>query len=212
MAKKLTKKQLIDILVNDYGYEKDDIKMLTNAKLEGIIKQEQEDAKELEEMETIVVAKAPKIKDEDQIMVMNGLNGSLTHRSLVTGRIWKFRAFGQTEKIPFSELLSIRNLSPKVFEDGWMIILNKTVQEEFGLKEKYKNILTPDNIDSIFDKDINDLKEFIENLPEGMKVTFVGRARQLHQEGKIDSVAKLKFIQEYFNVSFDDNAPLSDLV
>ena len=212
MTKKLNKKELIKVLVEQYGYEEADIKLLTNAKLEGMIKQEESDKEELERQETVFVSKDAGFKDDDMILVMNGCSGALTHRSPSTTRVWDFAEFGQTQKMPYSELLTIRNNNPKVFDRGWMVILNTKIQEDFGLTEMYKNILTPDNIDKVFDKNIDDLDEFIDKLPEGMKMSFLSRARELYIKGKIDSVAKVKLIQEKFNISFEDNAPLNDLV
>lgn len=216
MAKKLTKKELKEILMNDYGYEQEDFKdedgkPLTNAKLEAMIKQEEEDAEDLKARESISQARET-FKDTDLITVMNGTNGSLTHRSKATGRYWKFRSFGQTEKLPYSELLSIRNVNPKVFDQGWMIVLNKQVQEDFGLVEQYKNILTPDNIDKVFEKDTDELNAFIDALPKGMKATLIARARELYSNKKLDSRRMIEFLEGKFGISLDDNAPLSDIV
>lgn len=215
-SKKLTKPELVEILVNEYGYDKADLKdadgkPFTNAKLEGMIRQEEKDAEQLEVEETIVKAKDVKIKDDDEIIVMNGLDGSLTHRSDSTGKVWRFMEFGQTDKIPFGELLRIRNQNPKVFTDGWMIILNRKIQEDFGLIETYKNILTPETIDEVFDKDIDELKAFVEALPKGMKVTFVSKARELYQANELDSISVVRYIQDTFGISLDDNAPMSDI-
>lgn len=216
MAKKLTKKELVEILVDEYGYDKADLKdsdgkPFTNAKLESMIKAEEEDAKNLEIEETVIKAKDTRIKDDDLIVVMNGLNGALTHRSDSTGRVWRFLEFGQTDKIPYGELLRIRNNNPKVFNDGWMIVLSRQIQEEFGLVDKYKNILTPETIDGVFDKDIDELKAFVDALPQGMKTTFVSKARQLYQAKKLDSIRVVEYIQEEFGISLEDNAPISDI-
>lgn len=214
--KGLNKAQLTKILVDEYGYDKSDLKdeegkPFTNAMLQSMIKQEEEDAKQLEIEETVVKARQETFKDDDLVVVMNGLNGGLVHRSDSTGRIWKFQEFGQTDKIPYGELLRIRNNNSKVFDEGWMIILNRHIQEEFGLIETYRNILTPDNIDAIFDKDLDEIKDFVEGLPEGMKVTFVSKARQLYQSGKLDSISVVNYIQEKFGISLEDNAPISDI-
>lgn len=213
MAKKLTKKELIQILVDEYGYEQEDIKLLTNAKLEGLIRQEEEDAKELEIRETVSYVKE-KFKDDDQILVMNGFSGALTHRSLSTGRVWNFTEFGQTIKFPYSELLTIRYNSPNVFNNGWLVVLNQQVQEDFGLTEIYKNILTPQNIDKVFEKNIKELEDFIDNLPKDMKVTFIAKARELYRNNdkRLDSKSLIDFIESKFGISLSDNAPLSDIV
>lgn len=212
MAKK---QELIDSLINDYGYTKEDLKdesgkPFTNGQLEMMIQQEMLDAQELQKSKTEQVDTRRKIKDDEMIMVMNGLDGSLTHRSQSTGRVWRFTEFGQTDKLPYIELLTLRNQSPKVFNEGWLVILDKQIQEDFKLVEIYKNILTPNNIDAIFDKDIDEMRTFINALPTGMKTTFISKARSLYMSGKLDSISKINYIQKEFGISLEDNAPLSD--
>lgn len=209
----LKKADLIKILVEEYGYEKEDIKLLTNGKLQSIIKQEEADAEELakQEDETIVQVKE-KFKDTDEIAIMNGVNGALTHRSGRTGRSWKFMEFGQRDKMPYSELLALKNSSPKVFSEGYIIILNKDIQEQFGLSELYKTIITPDNLHDIFKKDVAELEAFVDALPNGMKVTFVSKARELYNSRQLYDIRVIEMIEKKFGFSLADNAPLSDIV
>jgi len=215
--KKLTKKELIEILVNDYGYEKEDLKdaegkPLTNAKLEALIKQEEKDAKQAEFEETIVPAEQyVEIKDEDMIQVMNGEQGELIHRSNRTGRMWKFTKFGQVDKMPFIELLNIQNRNPRCFDEGRLIILNQKVVEQFGLGDIYKNIITPQNLDDLFTKDVEEVEEAVKNLPQSMKATFFARAKELYAQGKLDSIRLKNAIEKEFKISIEDNAPLDDI-
>lgn len=212
----MKKPDLINLLVEQFGYEKEDLKFdadgkpWTNAKLKALIEQEENDAKEMDDEATRFVAKETKLKDDDMIVVMNGLGGALTHRSETTGRTWRFKEFGQTSKMPFAELLSLKNTSPAVFEECWIVVMDKEVQKQFELTDKYKNILTPENINHIFNKDIEDLKEFVENLPQGMKSTFVTKARELYHSKKLYDMRVIRYIEEKFGFSLEDNAPLSD--
>lgn len=208
----LKKADLIKILVDEYGYEKDDIKLFTNGKLQALIKQEEADAKAMEASENALVATEEKIKDEDLIVVMNGGNGGFIHKSDRTNRRWKFTTFGQTDKMPYAELLAMRNTSPKVFEDCHLVVLNQTVQEQFGLVEKYKNIITPERIEEIFKKDVTELEAFVDALPQGMKVTFVSKARELYEDRKLYDIRVVEMIEKKFGFSLVDNAPLSDIV
>lgn len=208
----LKKADLIKILVEDYGYEKEDIKMLTNGKLQAIIKQEKQDEEELNSLTNKMVEKATMVKDDDLINIMSGTSGSFFHQSQQTGRSWRFTNFGQIDRMPFRELLTINNVSPRTFTDGYIVILDKTVQGEFGLTEMYKNILTPDNLEELFKKSIEEMEVFINGLPEAMKMTFVDKAREMYENKTLDSASKLDFIQNKFNFSFKDNAPLDDIV
>ncbi|GIN66343.1 hypothetical protein J41TS2_17640 [Bacillus sonorensis] len=208
MTKQLKKADFIKILVDEYGYSKDDISQLTNAKLQSLIDQEEKDAKALEEAKE----KEVEFADNDLIEVMNGTNGAFTHRSGRNNRVWKFTAFGQKDKFPYSELLAINNFAPKVFREGYLVILNKDVQRQFGLTELYENVILPDNINGIFDKDEYELESYIDSLPEGMKYTFISKARELYQSRKLYDIRKIEVIQNKFGISLEDNAPLQDVM
>ena len=207
----MKKAELIELLVEEYGYEKEDIKLFTNAKLQSIMKQEEADAKELEASETMVVAKEEKIKDNDEIVVMNGSNGAFTHSSR-NGRVWKFKEFGQRDKMPYSELLAIKNVCPSVLEDAYLIVLNRDVQELLGLTTIYQNIILPEKVEEIFKKDVADLEAFVDGLPQGMKVTFVSKARELYNSRQLYDIRAIEMIEKKFGFSLQDNAPLGDIV
>ena len=214
----MKKEELKKILVEEYGYEKEDLKYdaegkpYTNAKLQAIIKAEEEDAKALEEEATRIKAPKSKLNDSDKILVMNGLTGALVYHSERSNKVWEFNKFGDQDTIEYSELLTMKNRYPGYFTDGWLIVLNKEVQEEFKLTEMYKNIITPENENSIFEMDVKDLDEFVNNLPRGMKVSFVNKAQDKFDNGELHDYRVIKYIQEKFNFSFEDNAPLNDIV
>lgn len=211
MAKKA---DLIKTLVEDYGYEKEDLKndgkLFTNGELEALIKKEEEDAQAFETQKNRVVAKTQTIKDEDKILVMSGSLGTVVYRSDISRRVWKFTNFGQTEAMPYGELVTIRNRYPSYFTEGWLVILDAQVQDEFNLTVLYENILTPENIDTVFEKPIDELSAMVRNLPEGMKNTFVNRAQDLYKIGKIESMKVVKLIEEQFGFKLEDNSPVSD--
>lgn len=216
-SKKLTKKELIQILVDDYGYEREDLKdtdgkPFTNATLEAMIEQEKEDAKQLEISKNRIVEKKSAIKDDDKIAVMSGSMGAVIYRSDTSRRVWKFTRFGQIEYMPYGELVTIRNRFGGYYTDGWLVILDAQVQDEFGLTNMYKNILTPENIDEIFKKSADELEVIIDNLPDGMKNTFINKAQELYASGKLDSLRIIKLIESKFGFSLEDNAPLADII
>ena len=197
--------------------EKEDLKdaegkPFTNAKLESLIKQEEKDAEQAEFEEIVApVEEYVEIKDEDMIAVMNGEQGELVHRSRRTGRMWKFTRFGQTDRLPFIELLTIQNNNTKFLEECSLIILDKRVIENFGLEEVYKNIITPQNLDELFSLDADEIVETIRNLPETLKGTFFSRAKELYVQGKMDSISLKNAIEKEYGVSIEDNAPLDDI-
>jgi hypothetical protein len=215
----LKKADLIKILVEEYGYEKEDLKFdaegkpYTNGKLKALIQAEKDDEEILEGNTKRVVARKSKIDDNVLIDIMSGLTGGLVYRSERTNTTWEFEEFGQSDTMTFGELVTLKNKYPRFLTEGWLIILDKQVQDEFKLTEMYENIITPDNIDEIFSiRDVEVLEKFIDSLPDGMKETFVNKAIEKYDKDELDSVAVVKLIQKKFNFSFEDNAPLGDIV
>src|SRR5690606_947191 len=137
--------------------------------------------------------------------------GTVIYRSDISRRLWKFTSFGQMENLPYGELVAIQNRYPSYFTDGLLIVLDKAVQSEFGLSNMYENILTPDNIDTIFERPIDDLEIFVKNLPPGMKHTFVNKTQELYAENKLDSVKVIQLIEKQFGFSLTDNSPVEDI-
>lgn len=215
--KQVRKVDLINELVEKYGYDKDDLKfdsdgkLYTNAKLQDLIKSEEEDAKQLEKDSTRKVAKKSKIKSDDRIVIMSGID-SVSYYSTRTNTKWAFSHFGQQDTMEYSELITMNNNHPVYLKEGYIIVLDKDVQEELKLTELYENIITPDNIDSVFKMEREDLENFVNALPEGQKQTLVSKASELYEKDKIEKVSTVKFFQDKFNFNFDDNAPLNDIV
>lgn len=215
--KQLKKADLIKELVEKYGYEKDDLKfdsdgkLYTNAKLQELISREEEDAKNAQEEVTRVVAKKSKIKNDDRIVIMSGID-SVGYYSARSNKKWIFTHFGQQDYMEYSELITMNNNHPAYLKEGYIIVLDRDVQEELKLTELYNNIVTPENIDNIFSMEKEELNKFVDSLPEGQKQVLVSKATELYEKGKIDKFSTIKFFQEKFNFNFEDNAPLDNVV
>lgn len=196
----MKKADLVKILVEKYGYEESEVKNWTTAKLQKQITQEEKEAVELEKEKE--QEKPREIKRDEKIMIMNGTSGGL---SLYTkhGK-YEFTEFGQTDHLEFGELEVLRNHNPKIFTDGVVVILDHDVVEKFRLGEIYKNILTPENVEEVFKKDVEEIKEFVKKLPAGMLQTFTGIAIRKYQEGSLNDLRLVKFIEEKFDIHFDD--------
>lgn len=230
------KAELKKVLIEVYGYEESDLKkdgkQLTNAELEDMIENEEkavEKSAKAEEPKVQIVEvekdnldsffdngvyekESVQFKDTDLINVMSGINGMLIHRSRDTGKEYRFNGFGQIRKMEYKELVNIRNLTPKSFDEGWLVILNKDIIKDFGYEEMYENMLTPKNIKEIFSKDADEVRDFVTQLPRSMQVTIVDTAREMYRNGKLDKKSIIDVIQNTFDISLDDNAPISTFI
>lgn len=216
--KQVKKADLVNILVEQYGYDKEDLKfnsegkLYTNAQLQDLIKAEEEDAERAKvESNRKVAQKSKKFKPDDLITIMSGIE-AVEYYSSRTHKKWHFERFGQQDVMEYSELVAMNNNHPSYLKEGYFIVLDKDVQDDLKLTEMYENIITPENIDQVFDMNVEELDKFVEALPEGQKQTLISRASELFQVGKIDRYSTIKYFENKFDFSFNDNAPLGDIV
>ena len=214
----MNKKELINILVEEYGYEKEDLKFdaegkpYTNAKLKALIDAEEADAKELEMNANRVTVRESKLKDSDRVYVMNGLTGGLFYHSERSNKRWEFRTFGQMDTMEYGELKILLNTNPRMIKQAMLIVLDKDVQDEFNLTELYKNIITPENIEDVFKMDVEDLDKFIDALPDAQKNTLLNTAQMKYESRELYDRRIIDLIEKKFNLSLETNAPLDDIV
>ncbi|SDX95452.1 hypothetical protein [Thermoactinomyces sp. DSM 45892] len=192
------KKDLIQELVEKHGYEKSKVVDLTSAELTDLIEKEQSNDDPTKK------TKSTEVDRDDLIEVMNGTSGGLKIGSSRTGYIWEFSEYGQMDSIEYHELEAMRNRNPKLFADGVLILLNDEVVKKFRMEEVYENLVTPANVEKIFEKSVEELQLFIEKIPKGMLQTLVGQAVALYRQGKLTNIQMIKFLEERFNLTFDD--------
>ena len=225
----MTKKEMEDLLVEKYGYDRKELKdekgnRLNNSVLEEMIaKEEAEGSAEKEDSkdeasednfsldETIFEA-SHNLGDKDLVLCMSGVNGDLNFSSPLSNFRVQTKDFGQTMKIPYGDLAYVHNIAPDAFEQGKIVILNKQVQQEFGLEDVYKHVITPKNVREVIKLEADELQDFLAQMPKAMKVSLYNEARKMYQQGKIDSIKTVKVIEEEYNVSLEDNAPINNEV
>ena len=231
----MIKAEIVDLLVEKYGYDVRDLKddkgnIFNKPVLEDIL--EKEEAKEVEEVQEVEekVEEAPEeendifalnedafkpnhvFDDNDLILCMSGVRGNMTFKSELSGFAIKTTSFGQTVKIPYKDLVYVHNISPNAFHEGYIIVLNEHLQEEFNLGDVYKSVITPNNIQKVLKLDSEDLSKFISDMPSGMKPALYDEARKMYRDGRLDSIRTVEAIEKEFGISLDDNAPISEEV
>ena len=220
---KTKSEEIKEILVNEYDYQKEDFitedgKNKNFKQLESMLKKEQLSASseahdDLSEFDLGVVSTVSAgFKDDDMISTMAGINGQLIHHSPVGNGVYKFNGFGQRQNMPYKELKAMNNLVRGTLEEGWIIILNKDLIKEFNLEDEYKKFLTPNRIDEILKMDKNNLTATIKGLPKSMQTTLIDTAKSKYNAGTLDRASVIKVFEELYDISFEDNLPLNDII
>lgn len=144
--------------------------------------------------------KKPSLDKNELIPVMNITNGSLVYQSRKTGMEVKFERYGDIEYLEVGELLTMRSGQRRFLDEPWILIMDNEVVNYLGLDKLYKKLENPQNIDNIFAFDNEAFEEIVKSSPRGYAQLIISRAKIKIKEGTLDSVSKIKILEERFNV------------
>jgi hypothetical protein len=156
--------------------------------------------KEIDNKEDKVIKKR-KINKDEVVECKNITNGTLVYISKKTGAEYVMEGYGATENFEVGELITMKASYGKILTEPWMIILDDDIVDYLGLRHIYDKIVVPlDKIDSFFDKSVTQMKKALQSAPNGIKSLIASRARTLISEEKLDSISKIKLIEQILNV------------
>lgn len=135
-----------------------------------------------------VIAEEPRVfEPTDYVTIRNGFNGTLVYISKRTGEEYIWPEFGSEQDIEIQELKNAKNTAKGFFENNWFLIDDVDVIRFLGVERYYQNALDFDSFDEIFTMSPSQIAERISKLSDGQRESVRYRARQLIQDGVIDS-------------------------
>ncbi|HDR7714963.1 hypothetical protein VSY18_22815 [Bacillus albus] len=123
--RKLKKEELIELLVGEYGYEKEDLKGKVNIELKEIIMKEEEFSKKEEKKKTGIST----FDDDYLVLVMNNTAGKVSYSSDISHDSYVWTGYGDTQHMPYRELSEIKRRYPRYLNEGWLMIRDKDVRK-----------------------------------------------------------------------------------
>lgn len=156
------------------------------------------------EMSTPVKKRTYKVKKELSpnmiVTVKNGFNGTLVYKSKRTGEVFVWDAFGSEQDIELQDLKSAKNTCKAFFINNWFLFDDPEVVEWLGMSQYYKHALNTASFNELFKSTPGKIKETISKLSPGQKKSAAFRAKQLIQEGEIDSIKVINALEESLSV------------
>lgn len=156
------------------------------------------------------MAKTIRIPLDTMIPVTCNTKGTLIYVSKkIAGYTIKWDGFGSTEYMELSELASMRNSDRRFFEDNWIICEDTEdytamqIYDFLKVGKYYKDVFTPENIDTIFEKDPKDIIRCISTLSKGMKQTVAVRAKEKIDAKELDSNSKIEALETALGMTFN---------
>jgi len=159
-------------------------------------------------VETVNEKKSYKVKknlDPNMIVtVKNGFQGHLIYKSKRTNERFEWESFGDEQDMDLQELKNARNASKAFFTNNWFLIDDPEVLEYLGVTQYYKYALNFASFDDLFKMDADEIEETISHLSVGQKKSVAYRAKQLIDNGEIDSIKVINALEDSLSIELID--------
>lgn len=154
---------------------------------------------EVQKEEKAPTPKKRKLNRTDLIPIMNYTTGQLVYESR-SGQTWHFTEFGDHDEIELGELVSMKNAHGRILNDGWLLILDDDAVEYLGLSKKYETLLTPDEIEGLFNLNDKKIGEILDKVSPSAKEVIFNKAKLKVQDGSLNSLSTIKLIEDKLKV------------
>lgn len=145
--------------------------------------------------------KAKRTLDPHQyVTVRSGFHGVLVYVSSKTGEKFKWESFGDEQDMELQELKNAKNSHKIYFEGSYFLLDDPEVIEYLGVERYYKHALNYKEFETIFDMPADELDERLKDVPKDQKLTIAYRAKQLIDEGRIDSLKVITVLEKHLGV------------
>lgn len=161
-------------------------------------------------VETPVKQETPKkVKKQydlhDMVTVRNMTAGSLIYKSNRNlGYIVEWSGYNDEQPMEVLELKNMLASQRRFFEKNWVWIDDPTLIEELGLSKFYKHMLSPEQVDALFEEDVDTMVRRISELSSDMQDTVRVVAKEKITNGEITSYTVIQALQKYFGESLTD--------
>lgn len=166
-----------------------------------------------EEKKTIPKKVAPpkrkkriEIDRNEMIPCRSAVHGSLIYIAPRTNARYLWEEFGSTLYLEMGELQDMNGSQRKYLQDGYIVVDDVEAAEFLNLTKIYEQLADLDDLNVLFGKSASKLEELLPKLPDGMRSTLAAKARELIDEGQLDSLNKIRAIEKALGVDLESFA------
>lgn len=134
------------------------------------------------------------------VTVKNGFNGTLVYKSKRTGEVFVWDTFGSEQEMELQDLKSAKNTYKAFFVNNWFLFDDPEVIEWLGMSQYYKHALNTESFNDLFTATPEEIEKTVAQLSDGQKKSVVFRAKQLIQNGEIDSMKVINALEKSLSV------------
>ena len=150
-----------------------------------------------------------KLDDNVSLLVSSNIFGELIYINHKTGDKYTWENMGDVQSLYVSDIRAMKSNQRKFLEQNWIVIdgIADTSEEYEGvdvteiyealqISNYYKNFLCPSNLNDVFNWSVEDIRNKVPKMPVSTRETIAIRANELIKAGIIDSIAKVKVLEE----------------
>ena len=149
---------------------------------------------------SISYATRQKIPPDALITVRNATAGKLIYVSRrMAGVVIIWNDFGDENQIEMSELYAMRNTDRRFFSERW-IELPPDVLRELHVEEYYKDALSIDEINGLFNSDEDTISRAVSRMNQSQKAALGIKALNMIEEGTLVNIKTITAIEKALGV------------
>ncbi|GLB26602.1 hypothetical protein LXJ15735_28430 [Lacrimispora xylanolytica] len=167
---------------------------------------------------TTTIAIAPKtvekkrlvLSDLDELVVKSNVFGELIYINDRTGDQFIWENYGEEQTLTAKDIRDMKARQQMFFKEDWISIIDShsVNMSEYTLKDIYdalqvgryydENVIAFE-LDDIFSMNEKEMRETIASMSDTIKRTVVIRANDKIKDGSLDSISKVKLLEEVLN-------------
>lgn len=145
-----------------------------------------------------------KFEQTDYIMCRSVITGGLFLEGSKTKQVYSWTEYGDETEIEYRDLVAeVRQRSEYVFGPRFIVEDEDFIEEFPQLKQFYNQYFSVKELGDILELPVNQMARKIEELPKGAKDSLKTLAASRIAAGLIDSVSKIKKLDEIFETDLE---------
>lgn len=148
-----------------------------------------------------------KFPDHVMVAVQSNTYGELIYVNQRTGARVSWKEIGDVQPVPMGELRDMRNTQRGFFSNNRIFIVGvedeeyseaapEDVYKALMVSQYYKDVIDPNNFNSIFGLEPHELRIRLNRMSDGAKTNLVVAANEAIRRGRLDSLKKIRVIEE----------------
>lgn len=139
----------------------------------------------------------------DGIPCLSIAPGELGMIGLKSGANYTWNGRGDVIDIEYQDLVAAIRVNKKHIKEPYFVIQDKDFLSSFPEVEKiYSEMYTVKDLKGVLSLEPNAMKELISSLPNGAKESIKSIASTMISNGTLDSIARIKALDEVFDTDF----------